>query len=355
MNIDKIDTNLAAEQVEEDGLVYRNALTAPFSVHGLMAPTEDAPFFHRIPRELAEQVNPGVAHLYRNSAGGRVRFRTDSSRIAVRVKVLEFSSNPKFSVLFTAGMDLYLDGQFKKILPPPVDLQDSYTAIVEFGQKQMHDVLIHFPAYGSVIDLEVGLDADARLEESTPYGITTPVVFYGSSITHGAAAGRPGNAYPSFISQKYNLDYVNLGFAGKALGETVMANYIASLDMCAFVCDFDHNANTVERLLTAHYRLYEIVRRSHPDIPYIIVTRPDYYPDEEKHSKLWAVIRDTYDRAIAAGDENVYFVDGRHLFDGEFYDSCTSDGIHPNDLGFYRMAEKIGPVVAKDLGIAEYR
>ena len=345
MNIDKIDTNLAAEQVEEDGLVYRNALTAPFSVHGLMAPTEDAPFFHRIPRELAEQVNPGVAHLYRNSAGGRVRFRTDSSRIAVRVKVLEFSSNPKFSVLFTAGMDLYLDGQFKKILPPPVDLQDSYTAIVEFGGKQLHDVLIHFPAYGSVTELEIGLDADARLEAPTPYGITTPVVFYGSSITHGSSTSRPGNSYPNMLARRLNCDVLNLGFSGNALGEQVMAEYIAKLPMTAFVCEYDHNSPNADFLRQTHAPFIRTVREKNPDLPIVLMSRPRARFNDEEEAKRREVVLQTSENARAAGDENIYFVDGAGILNIFGGDDGTIDTIHPNDLGFACVAKALGDVL----------
>ena len=345
MNIDKIDTNLAAEQVEEDGLVYRNVLNAPFSVHGLMAPTEDAPFFHRIPRALAEQVNPGVAHLYRNSAGGRVRFRTDSSRIAVRVKVLEFSSNAKFSLMFTAGMDLYLDGQFKKILPPPVDLQDSYTAIVEFGQKQMHDVLIHFPAYGSVIDLEIGLDADARLEEATPYGITTPVVFYGSSITHGSSTSRPGTSYPNMLSRRLNCDILNLGFSGNALGEQVVAEYIAKLPMTAFVCEYDHNSPNADFLWQTHAPFVRTVREKNPQLPIVLMSRPRARFNDAEEAKRREVVLETYENAKAAGDENIYFVDGAGILNIFGGDDGTIDTIHPNDLGFACIAKALGDVL----------
>ena len=41
------------------------------------------------------------------------------------------------------------------------------------------------------------------------------------------------------------------------------------------------------------------------------------------------------------GDKNVYFIGGEDLFAGECWDSCTVDGTHPNDLGFYRMAMRI--------------
>lgn len=361
MSHQNFDKNFTAnETAETETTVWYTTPGEPFEIYGLM-PEKDGLLSRRMPLAYAETVSTGVAGQCGYGAGGRILFSTDSPYVALRVEYGAGVVHTVCNHCLCYGFDLYKVREGREVFIAacrPVAEFDYHRAEYKaqtWTNGEMTCFTLNFPNFSEVKALSIGLQKGSRLEKGRPYRNGKPVVFYGSSITHGAAAGRPGNAYPSFISQKYNLDYVNLGFAGKALGETVMANYIASLDMCAFVCDFDHNANTVERLLTAHYRLYEIVRRSHPDIPYIIVTRPDYYPNEEKHSKLWAVIRDTYDRAIAAGDENVYFVDGRHLFDGEFYDSCTSDGIHPNDLGFYRMAEKIGPVVAKALGIAEYR
>ena len=57
------------------------------------------------------------------------------------------------------------------------------------------------------------------------------------------------------------------------------------------------------------------------------------------------IIMNSYRKAIALGDKNVYFVDGIHIYDGEYSDSCTVDGIHPNDFGFYRMALAIGKTI----------
>jgi hypothetical protein len=61
------------------------------------------------------------------------------------------------------------------------------------------------------------------------------------------------------------------------------------------------------------------------------------------------IIRDNYKRAVAEGDKNVYFVDGESLFEGEMWDTCTVDGAHPNDLGFFRNAQVIGKVLKKAL------
>ena len=61
------------------------------------------------------------------------------------------------------------------------------------------------------------------------------------------------------------------------------------------------------------------------------------------------VIRRTFINAVAVGDRNVYFLDGEKFFGEEDRELCTIDTVHPNDLGFYRMAKTILPVMKKIL------
>lgn len=345
MKIDKIDPNLARAVMVQDDLLYRNALNEPFSLHGLMKPEEDAPFFHRLPRAVAEQVNPGVAQLYRHCAGGRIRFRTDSSRIAVKVNLLEISADARFSLQFVAGMDLYLDGNFRMILPPPVDLENSYTAMVDLGQKGMHDVTICFPAYGSVTGLEIGLDSDAQLLPPKPYRIAMPVVFYGSSITHGSCTSRPGTSYPNILSRRLDCDYINLGFSGNALGEQVMAEYIADLSMSAFVCEYDHNSPNAAFLRQTHAPFIRRIREKNPQLPIVLMSRPRARFNDEEEAKRREVVLETYENARASGDTNIYFVDGAGILNIFGGDNGTVDTVHPNDLGFACIAKALGDVL----------
>ncbi|WP_200966981.1 SGNH/GDSL hydrolase family protein [Insulibacter thermoxylanivorax] len=74
-------------------------------------------------------------------------------------------------------------------------------------------------------------------------------------------------------------------------------------------------------------------------------SRPDFDRDPEDSAKRREVIQMTYERAKAAGDRHVYFIDGERLFGTENREACTVDGCHPNDLGFMRMAETIYPVL----------
>ena len=126
-----------------------------------------------------------------------------------------------------------------------------------------------------------------------------------------------------------------------------MAEYIATLDMSLFVMDYDFNALEPEDLLRTHYPFYEIVRANNPDLPIIFISRPS-----KKKLKTIArrreIIKSSYDRAIANGDRNVYFVNGADFFP---FDSneFTVDNVHPTDLGFYFMAEGLYPLIKEIL------
>ena len=122
--------------------------------------------------------------------------------------------------------------------------------------------------------------------------------------------------------------------------------YIAGLDMSVFVYDYDHNAPTIEHLRNTHYEGYRIFRSKQPDTPIIMASRPDYwsrnytleYYTVEETEKRRCLIEENYKRALAEGDKNIYFVDGSLMFPEAFRDDCTSDGCHPNDLGYHYMA-----------------
>lgn len=140
------------------------------------------------------------------------------------------------------------------------------------------------------------------------------------------------------------MDHINLGFSGNGKAEDAIVAYMASLDMAVFVSDYDHNAPDVAYLEKTHCKMYQAIREKHPDVPYIMLSKPNYYSYQRplagtlKNRARRAVILDTFQYALAQGDENVYFIDGERLLPN---DACTVDALHPNDLGFYFMAETV--------------
>ncbi|MBR5543783.1 MAG: SGNH/GDSL hydrolase family protein [Oscillospiraceae bacterium] len=353
-DIGKIDKNLLVpEVIDADDCVFYDVRQAPFEIFGLYNPTTE-PVFKRLPDDIAEGTSKGVQRLAFDTSGGRVRFSTDSEYIAINAAMSSASHFPHMPMTGSSGFDLYVSKNghdvYAGTFPPPATMTKGYTSIFHFGHREMREITINFPLYNVVDKLSVGVSEDAKVTKHSPYTFEKPIVFYGSSITQGGCASRPGNAYPAFISQKLDCDFINLGFSGVARAEETIMNYIASLPMSVFVYDYDHNAPTLEHLVETHERGYKIVREKNPSLPIIFVSAPrgDAYSKRENHDitfkKRRAVVFETYSKAFNAGDENVYFVDGASLYDGEFPLSCTVDGTHPNDLGFLRMATSIGKV-----------
>lgn len=360
--IEAIDKNLAvATTIEAEALRLYDVRRAPFSLYGLYNPWEE-PEFKRMPDDVAASVSDGVKKLARHTAGGRVRFSTDSPYIVIKAvmpKITHFSHMP---LTGSSGFDLYIDspdGQesiYYRTFVPPYHMTDGYESKADFGSAVgLRYYTIDFPLYNEVIALYVGIKHGSYLGAGAPYRNFDPIVYYGSSITQGGCASRPGNAYQAMITRALGIDHINLGFSGSGCGEDEMVQYMTGLKMSAFVSDYDHNAPNTEHLKATHCKMYEAIRAAHPTIPYIILSRPDFYHPNayiggmESSITRRRVILDTYHYARDNGDKNVWFIDGESIFRGPYEDSCTVDGAHPNDLGFSLFADAIGCVLGRAL------
>lgn len=319
---------------------------APLTLHGFAVKEKGK--FYRLPESIIDKVNPGVTALANDAAGCRIRFRTDSPTIDLRYVPVKFPlASANLGIVGRSCADCYVDGVFRGNRPPNLDVAIMEVTIRKEPIRQ--NVVINLPSFNNIRDFEVGIADGAAMEAPLPYAIARPIVFYGSSITHGAAASRPGVAYPAQVARALDADYINLGFAGACRGEPIMANYIASLDMSLFVLDYDHNAPNVEHLQATHEPFYQVIRAAQPELPIVLISKPDFDANRTENARRRAVIQATYDRARAAGDRMIWFIDGETLFGTVDRDACTVDGCHPNDLGFYRMAQTITPVLREIL------
>lgn len=344
--IQKIDKNMIFEtSIKDEGVAFYDVRKPPFDLYGLCETEEGR--FHRIPAAVAKETNSGVVGLNFHTAGGRVRFKTDSPYVGIKVEMKSLHIMPHMAPTGSSGFDLYVDNDFMGVYKPPLDSKTGYEGIIRFSSKKMRSITINFPLYNDVANLYIALDGDSRLEHGDKYRSDKPVVYYGSSITQGGCASRPGNSYQSIISRQLDLDYINLGFSGSGKAEKAICDYMADLPMCMFVSDYDHNAPNAEYLEKTHFALYETIRAKHPDIPYIMISRPDVKLHRDNAVKCRFVIEDSYRRALALGDKKVYYIDGEGFFRGPFEDCCTVDGTHPNDLGFALMADGIGRVMTR--------
>lgn len=347
----KVETNLNLPDVR-----WRDAHSEQFSIYGLYSPHSPG-YFRRMPTEIAKQVSNGVFELHKHTSGGRIRFRTDSPYIAIKVYMPDgLNRMPHMPLTGSSGFDLYTEengvDEYCASFIPPIRSTDGYESVFRFPSRREREILIHMPLYDCVETLYIGLAADASLAQGKPYASDKPILFYGSSITQGGCASRPGNGYSNMVSRILNLDHINLGFSGNAKGEDAMIDYLASLDVSSFVCDYDHNAPNYDHLKATHWPLYQRFRAANPDTPVLFLTKPDIRPGQEENNRRRELIRSNYEAALAAGDKHVGFIDGETFFaSGPLRFDCTVDGAHPNDIGFLRMALPVAESLRGLLGI----
>lgn len=336
-DITKIDKNFKINtNINKEDIKFYDARVSPFRVYGVFY---DDGKFRRMPEKIAKTVSSGVHSLHANTAGGRVRFKTNSPYVAINAKMTCITRMDHFPLCGSAGFDLYADGVYANTFRPPLNMTEGYEGLIELGSVQMREITINLPLYSDVCELYIGLADDAEIDAPTPYRVEKPVVYYGSSVTQGGCASRPGTAYQGFISRELDADFINLGFSGNAMAETEMYNYIKTLDMSAFVMDYDYNSPSIEHLTSTHEKMFLAIREAQPNLPIVLLTAPRAILNEEYEIRR-EIIRTTYKSALSRGDKNVYFIEGTTLMAICGVEG-TVDNLHPTDFGFFSMAQPI--------------
>lgn len=355
MDIRELDKNFRTVSVS--GVSYEMYTPQALGLEGFAWDGENETFLYRLPDRMKQDVTNAVRELAYNTAGGVIRFCTDSTAVLLKGRYRPVSVMPHMPFTGQGGFDVMLCAADGEHLVS--NLRGEVTDIIEkkfdfelscFLSGEMHEYKIYLPLYAGLESLEIGLSAGAKIEKAPAHKVK-PVLFYGSSITQGGCASRPSNCHAALLASGVGAEQINLGFSGNAKGETNIAELIASLDLSCFVMDYDHNAPTLEHLKNTHEPFFKTIRAVRPDLPVIMVSRPcSGWIAKDLEEARRDVVMQTYLNARNQGDENVYFVDGAHFYDAVPREMPSVDKSHPTDLGFYLMTKAILPVLRRALG-----
>ena len=319
----------------------------PLHLFGAPLSETETPFY-RLPEEIRNNIREPLAGLALRCPGARIGFRTDSKKFGVKVVLASLGFDIGMSVFEAQSVEVLVGDRRNPYFcgfccPPDYSTMEFSGEFTKSGE--MEDILILLPRNEQVKDVIITVEDDANLEPPTPYD-GKPVIFYGSSITEGGCAAMM-NSYNSIVSNRLNIDYYNFGFSGNCRGDLILADFFAGIDTSLFVYDYDHNADSAEMLAATHEPFYKRYRELRPDTPVLFMSMPkERY--EKYNAERRAIIRKTYENALAAGDP-VFFLDGETFFGERDRYLCSIDGTHPNALGFYRMAEVVGNKIAQIL------
>lgn len=318
--------------------------------------SETDKYFDRLPKRAKGVVRDAVWNLSRHSAGMLTRFRTDATEIWVDYKVTSSSlAMPHMPATGVSGIDLYANddqGDWKWLSVTKPAKQTTNTRIIGGIIPGPRDFTAYLPLYNGTEYLKIGVPTGASFEPIAPR-TEKPILFYGTSITHGACASRPGMPHPAILGRRFNRPVINLGFSGNGRMEKEVGQFLCELDPAVYVIDCLPNMQGTEVAQRAE-PLVRQLRKARPDTPILLVedrtyaNTPFVVEKQKRHQASRLALRDAYNRVIADGFEQIGYLEGEKLLGDDRDD--TTDGSHPSDLGFFRHANAMEPAL-KALGI----
>lgn len=312
-------------------------------------------FYDRLPARAKGEVRDAVWSLSQDSAGMYARFVTDATTISARWTLRKNRlAMSHMAATGVSGLDLYVkvDGTWRWVgVGRPEKLPTNQSTLLPTVPQETREFLLYLPLYNGVSDVQLGIPAGAKLWQAAP-AEAKPIVFYGTSITQGGCASRPGMVHTSILGRNLDHPVVNLGFSGNGRMELEVGKYIAEIDAAAYVIDCLPNINAAE-VAERTEPLVRQLRKAHPQTPIVLVEDRTYSNSflvqerQERNDTSRAALRAAYERLQKAGVKNLYYLEGETLLGADGDD--TVDSSHPTDLGFYRQAQAFQPLLEKVL------
>lgn len=309
--------------------------------------------YDRLPRHAQGRIPDEVWDLSRESSGLFHRFRTNAPSIAARWTLgKEQLSLPHMTAAAVSGLDLYgEDGQGDQrwvAMVPPTGFPESEGVFNPELDGKLRTYTVYLPLLNRLDRLEIGVPDGSVFEAVVPEPMA-PIVYYGTSIVHGASASRSGMSLPALVGRRLNRPVIGLGMSGRGRMELEMAELISEVDGVVYVVDCLPNMEP-ELVTERTIPFVRTLRDARPSAPILLV-------EDRTYANAWVspVRRQRNDGSRAAlraafaeltvGDPQLHYLGHEGLLGDD--DEGTVDCSHPTDLGFFRMAELITPVLQK--------
>lgn len=345
------DKNMSIRQVQAKALRWYDAKDKMFGAFGSDALAEYG--FYRMTqaeRDYIRPVNDGEAWLGEHSAGIGLQFETDSAQLFVHVKNRSKFDMTNMTLTGQTGVDLYVyDEGLKRYRLHEVARGGFGDSEYEFSlghytdlPKQKRKYLMYLPLYMSVLELKIGLDEDVAVAP-THFENKERICVYGTSITQGCSASRPGMAYTNILSRRLNREVLNFGFSGSAFMEEEMGEILGKRRMDLLIVDAEPNAGCDDRMKRNAEKFLDAFFRNNPSCPVVLYSRMLFALDTYDTNRV--AMREFYKeflknlaRKYRKKGKKVYFADGSKAL-GDEYTEWTADGVHPDDVGMTYLAD----------------
>lgn len=303
---------------------------------------KDSPY-DRLPLASKNLVRKEIWDLSKNSAGISIRFITNSSSITVKWLLLNDFTMHHMPDSGIKGIDLYCKSSKRWQYVGtgiPKGKSNEQTIIKNLSIKK-REFKLYLPLYDGIKKLEIGIQNHSYIEKP-PKSTKKPIVFYGTSITQGGCASRPGIAHTNIISRETDIDCINYGFSGNGRMEKTISSILAEIDALFYVIDCLANMTTIQ-VEKNMMPLVKIIRKKNPLAPIVFIENIIFESGhfnkkikneiEEKNNES----KIQFDKMIKKNIKNIFHISQKGAI-GKDHEG-TVDGVHFNDLGFMRYSD----------------
>jgi lysophospholipase L1-like esterase len=302
--------------------------------------------YDRLPLKAKGVVNRDVWELSHCTAGLQICFVSDAESLKVHWSLTDDNLDmPHMPATGVSGIDLYARDKTGKLRFCENGRPEDTSNTVLFTLPRSSEYVLYLPLYNGVKRLELGIPRESRLSRLARSSVSSAIVFYGTSITQGGCASRPGMAATSIVGRELDVPVINLGFSGSGKMEKELAELLAEINPAVYVLDCLWNMSP-EMVSERVEPFIAILRKARPMTPILLVEDSNFMNVPTEKGEL---LRKIYVNLKARGDENLYLLSNTGML-GEDADG-TVDGCHPNDLGMARQAsvfiECLEPILKK--------
>jgi len=337
--------NISPEIDDELGVVWHDARALGVGGKGW---GDTARFYDRLPARAEAMIPEGPWLMSLHAAGLYVGFRTAASAIHARwtlgCEQLEADCMCRAGM---SGLDLYAEdagGRWRWLaFGSPTGMETPDVLLAADLPAGMRGYLLYLPLFNNVASLRIGISEGAAITGIVPFP-GRAIAYYGTSIVHGYSASRPGMCHAAQLGRRLNRPMLNLGLAGAARMEPGIAELLTELDPAVYVLDPLPNM-TAEQITERAESFIRRLRQARPATPIVLVEDRSYGnawllpAPRERNLTSRAAFRAVYERLQADQISNLYYITGEDLLGDD--DDATADSSHPNDLGYYRMADAL--------------
>nr|WP_255716287.1 SGNH/GDSL hydrolase family protein [Rhodopirellula sp. JC737] len=311
------DPEMRASQTVEDGVAWFDVMD--WEVEGRILPSHERQrWFDRFPQSADGKVTKNVWNLSRHSSGMMVRFRTDATELHVDYELMsDRLAMPHMPATGVSGVDFYArdeNGDWRWVQVTRPSSSHVKTKVIDGLKPGLREYAAYLPLYNGVESMKIGVPEGTSLKPLPAR--SKPIVFYGTSITHGACASRPGMVHTAILGRRFDQPVVNLGFSGNGRMDESVGDYLVQLDAAVYVIDCLPNMHA-EMVREKCQPLVRQLRAAKPGTPIVLVedrrnTNSWILPARDAHHTAnHQALREAYEALVSDGVTGLHYNSGR--------------------------------------------